>query len=922
MAAARRIGTALLAMAGLAAGFAAAQPVTQVYSGDVIYMAIDPYGRPEINVKPSTHSQPNDPYVRQYYCGSCGGLSLFLDGTTGDHFATGYLSGTLVTPVSNTTVPVPGGTSIVTVVNLGGTGVRLTQTFTHLAGTRYVSKSWLLENLGTATHNDLRFIFGQDTYFGDNDFAYGFFDAANSMVFIRNQNTTDWGIMGFYANSATPADHYFEGFYGTGYQLASSGQLPDSIDASYVDASYYLQWNRATLAPGASWSISATEVWTPANDLQVLAPNAQIVGSGTTATLSFTVQNLSNSALSVNLAATAGSPGWTATLNGGATRTIPANSSLPVTVSAGVPLSANGASLISLSATSGSLSSTASATLTATALNLLLNPESIDFGSQLPGSSVSQVVTLSNGGSTVTLGNLATTAPFGKSADNCSGRTLSNESSCTFTVTFSPAANGNFSAVFNIPVSAPVLATRSIALAGSANLVLPNTPAVAFDPPILFFGSQAVNTVSAPLTSVLSNNGTGNLLISSITSVGDVGFSSNCPRAPAYLPVGGVCNINVTFAPLGVGSQSASILIEDNAGSGQHGIGIRGQGIIVPQPAIGVTPNSLTFADRVIGSLSPVQSLTVTNTGNGNLNLASISINGSGYLRVAPTPADADCGAVVGPQLSCQIALVFAPGVVGVAHGSVVINHNAQGGSTSIPLSANGLPRPQALIGFSANLTFGDQIIGTVSASQAITVSNIGTAPLNISSVTVTGANSAEFTLGGNCSLTLAPGANCGLSVAFMPATVGSKLAQIAVASNAQNDVVVTPTLSGNAVPVPVPIARLSATTLGFGNAIYGGQSSAQVVTLANVGSAPLRINSIAMSGNGDFAQAGNCGNSLSASAQCSLTVTFTARALGARSGTLSISSNAAGSPHTVQLTGTGCRYFSPAAARFFLAGC
>ena len=56
----------------------------------------------------------------------------------------------------------------------------------------------------------------------------------------------------------------------------------------------------------------------------------------------------------------------------------------------------------------------------------------------------------------------------------------------------------------------------------------------------------------------------------------------------------------------------------------------------------------------------------------------------------------------------------------------------------------------------------------------------------------------------------------------------------------------------------------------------------------------------------GDFAETNACGASLAAGANCAISVTFTPSTGGTRSGTLTITDNAAGSPHTVTLTGTG----------------
>jgi hypothetical protein len=86
-------------------------------------------------------------------------------------------------------------------------------------------------------------------------------------------------------------------------------------------------------------------------------------------------------------------------------------------------------------------------------------------------------------------------------------------------------------------------------------------------------------------------------------------------------------------------------------------------------------------------------------------------------------------------------------------------------------------------------------------------------------------------------------------------------------------------------------------------------------VTLSNIGTAPLTINSIVKGGAnpGDFALLSDTcplsPSTLAVSSTCTLTVTFTPAAAGARSATLTLTDNnngVSGSTQTVNLTGTG----------------
>lgn len=99
------------------------------------------------------------------------------------------------------------------------------------------------------------------------------------------------------------------------------------------------------------------------------------------------------------------------------------------------------------------------------------------------------------------------------------------------------------------------------------------------------------------------------------------------------------------------------------------------------------------------------------------------------------------------------------------------------------------------------------------------------------------------------------------------------------------------------------PAVSASASSLAFGGVLVGSTSAVQTVTLANDGATPISL-SAAISG--DFAQTNPCGATLAAGASCVFSVSFTPAVAGSRSGTLTITSNAANSPHTVALSGTG----------------
>src|SRR5204863_197444 len=103
----------------------------------------------------------------------------------------------------------------------------------------------------------------------------------------------------------------------------------------------------------------------------------------------------------------------------------------------------------------------------------------------------------------------------------------------------------------------------------------------------------------------------------------------------------------------------------------------------------------------------------------------------------------------------------------------------------------------------------------------------------------------------------------------------------------------------------------LAPASVAFGNQQVGSTSAAQAVTLTNTGNAALAITSIAVTG----ANSGEIGRATCRAASTAkpaanrtwtISVKFTPAASGARSGAITITDNASGSPQTATLTGTG----------------
>jgi hypothetical protein len=195
-----------------------------------------------------------------------------------------------------------------------------------------------------------------------------------------------------------------------------------------------------------------------------------------------------------------------------------------------------------------------------------------------------------------------------------------------------------------------------------------------------------------------------------------------------------------------------------------------------------------------------------------------------------------------------------------------------------------------------STLNYSPQNIGSTSQPLQVQFRNLSSLPLAITSISVGG----DYAETDNCGTSLAAASGCSLSVTFTPTSAGNRAGSILIKDSAIGSPHVV-TLSGTGLGA---VVALSPASLSYAAQQVGVSSAAQPVTLANEGNASLNIGNIQLTG--DYAQSNNCPASLAAGSNCTFNVAFTPTAAGSRAGTLSISDSAAGSPHTVALSGTG----------------
>jgi 6-phosphogluconolactonase (cycloisomerase 2 family) len=195
-------------------------------------------------------------------------------------------------------------------------------------------------------------------------------------------------------------------------------------------------------------------------------------------------------------------------------------------------------------------------------------------------------------------------------------------------------------------------------------------------------------------------------------------------------------------------------------------------------------------------------------------------------------------------------------------------------------------------------LTFSNQVVGSSSGIQEITLTNTDEVhALTITTIVASG----DFTQTNTCGSSVAAGKACTISVQFAPASVGAIDGSISVFDNAP----ASPQLVGLS-GTGLAQETVSPSSLNFGTVTIGKTSAIKTIKLTNNTASSIAISSIAASG--DFsavpATSGGCGSSLGANASCTEDVFFTPTELGTVDGSVIFAD--ASSQQYVTLTAKG----------------
>jgi archaellum component FlaF (FlaF/FlaG flagellin family) len=321
---------------------------------------------------------------------------------------------------------------------------------------------------------------------------------------------------------------------------------------------------------------------------------------------------------------------------------------------------------------------------------VVFSPKSLDFGSyEVNVTSLPSVVTMTNqGDSTLNISKITAGGGFGKFT-SC-GATLAAHASCTISVFFSPAKAGTNTGNLTVTDDAPDSPQR-VPLKGIGVL-----PGAGLSPTARDFGTVEVGSSSAPKKIILTNQGTGTLTINGIeTGSSEFTRTSNCPTK---LAAGASCSINVTFTPFSGATRAATLSVSDSDPSSPQEVSLTGTGA---SGSVSLSPASLQFGPRDIGTASSLKDITLTNQGSTALSLLNITASGD-YSSTTT------CGNTLGPGSSCTISVSFKPWAEGARPGFITVSDTDPTNLQTATLSGTGQipPSPVSVIPRKTSVTF------------------------------------------------------------------------------------------------------------------------------------------------------------------------------------------------------------------------
>jgi parallel beta-helix repeat protein len=343
---------------------------------------------------------------------------------------------------------------------------------------------------------------------------------------------------------------------------------------------------------------------------------------------------------------------------------------------------------------------------------ITFDPPEFNFGSIAIGQTTPpEVFTVTNQANvTVDIGAPSVSGDYAIGTTTCFNNLNPNES-CTVAVNFTPTSTGERDGVLSMDAAEPAPALKQLAITHGARFVKPSavlvngpktsTATAALTgtgvvagalvlPSSVDFGAYAIGSDPITRTVTLHNTGNAPVKITTISIDGPFTMTNDCP---ASLAVGQSCTITLTFSGTQLGNFTGGLTVVTDAPGGSGTIQVTASVVAPAQPTLEVTPKTIGFGSRMIGTSQGTQRITIKNIGAAPAVLGALAFDGVDFTLGGNT-----CGPTLAPGSTCFADVQFMPLGFGLRHEHFIVNSNAVNNPVSVDLAGTGC-RPFSITG-------------------------------------------------------------------------------------------------------------------------------------------------------------------------------------------------------------------------------
>ncbi|NHN58954.1 M6 family metalloprotease domain-containing protein [Halorussus rarus] len=298
------------------------------------------------------------------------------------------------------------------------------------------------------------------------------------------------------------------------------------------------------------------------------------------------------------------------------------------------------------------------------------------------------------------------------------------------------------------------------------------------------------------------NQDAGRKLVDVEAADGDRDMDAERNRGDAGDPFPGSTNADA-FAP----STTPGSTLYDGSASGLEITDVTTDGTDVGVnivPSASASPSSVDYGEVHVAETA-TDAVTVTNDGYRDLNVTGVRIAGADAASFEISSGIGET--VLAPGESSALDVAFAPGERAGRSATLVVEHNASGSPTEVPLTGTGVA-PDYNVTPANAIDYGDVAVGGEPARESVVVENNGSAPLNVTGATFAAPNASSFGFAAGSEVpatVVPPGGSVTFGVNLSVDSLGDRAAHLELSHNVSDRPAINLTLTGTGADLTPP---------------------------------------------------------------------------------------------------------------------